>query len=412
MFTCASIKQAVWFTLSFSGVPASTQLVCNLCNAGLEPREAYQIGLPAIGITAVLVANVTFLGWATPPGGSTPYWQSCNYPIFTAFLILNSVAFMLALAAVVVVTAFPLFLSKKPQHAVALGGILLCWCLVAFIVAFILGGFVTVGYRAPTPDCATIRCSDGGVPCFNTVGHTKYGNIEVTESGLPESNAYYILDDRTGTLNKDQFLQSVNSSGYDPLVCLPYLQSTYDGNVSSIKYGLTLHPEFPSKLPNLRPATDRLLYDAYYQRSCLCGRLQSFGYIYGYNARPGWSIAPIPTLTGQLSDYVNSSSNTTVADLIAERNLGLVAYTSLKYKCFGTRNPPGSFLCDTAQSDLENVAVSATGAYMTLATVSSFGGKVTTASGTSDQIAVALWVVITFFVLVFMSLALYVWRHK
>lgn len=101
-----------------------------------------------------------------------------------------------------------------------------------------------------------------------------------------------------------------------------------------------------------------------------------------------------------------------MADLIADRNLGTVADTPLKYKCFGTRNPPGSFLCHTSQSDLGPVTVSATGEYITLATVLSFGGKVMTASGTSDQIAVALWAVIGFFVVVFMCLALYAWRHK
>ena len=376
--------------------------------SGLAPREAYQIGLPAIGIVSVLVANVTFLGWATPPGGSTPYWQSCNYPIFTAFLILNSVAFMLALAAVVVVTAFPLFLSKKPRHAAVLGGILLCWCLLAFIVAFILAGFVAVGYGAPAPDCAIIRCNAGGIACTVTIGHDSYSPDFVAQYRLPENNSYYILDDNVASLNN-----MANNSGYDPLVCLPYLNSTYDGNTSSPTFGLTLYPEFPQKLPNLRPVNDtRLLRDPYYQRSVLCGRQQNFVYIYGSNKTPGWSISAISGHPGKLSDWVNPSTTTTVADLIADRNLGLVAYSSLRFGCFATNNPLGNTLCDTSQPELGGLAVSSTGAYITGAAVSSSGGKVFSASGTSDQVAASLWAVIVLFCVVVLSLVVYLWKHK
>ncbi len=35
--------------------------------AGFTSKEAYQMGIPAIGIVAVLVANVTFVAWVTPP---------------------------------------------------------------------------------------------------------------------------------------------------------------------------------------------------------------------------------------------------------------------------------------------------------------------------------------------------------
>ncbi|KAL0047471.1 hypothetical protein WJX82_004320 [Trebouxia sp. C0006] len=51
---------------------------------GWAPRARTQLALPAIGVVAVLVANVTYLGWATPPGGTTPYWAGCTYPLYTA----------------------------------------------------------------------------------------------------------------------------------------------------------------------------------------------------------------------------------------------------------------------------------------------------------------------------------------
>ena len=123
------------------------------------------MGIPAIGIVAVLVANVTFIAWATPPGGSAPYWAGCDYPIFTSFLIVNGVAFMLAVASVIVVTAFPLLLKRTPHQAAWWGGILLLLSMIAFIAAFLLAGFVTVSYKAPTPGCASLKCNDGGVMC-------------------------------------------------------------------------------------------------------------------------------------------------------------------------------------------------------------------------------------------------------
>lgn len=314
---------------------------------------------------------------------------------------------MLALATVAVVTPFPLFLSKKPRHAAVLGGILLCWCLLAFIVAFILAGFVAVGYGAPAPDCAIVRCNDGGIACTVTVGHDTYTESDIQNFRLPGDNFYYILDDNVAALNN-----MVSSSGYDPLLCLPYLNSTYDGNGSSPTLGLTLYPEFPQRLPNLRPVDDRLLRDAYYQRSVLCGQRQNFVYIYGSNKTPGWSVSAITGLNRTLYDYVNTSSTTTVADLIADRNLGLVAYSSLRFGCFATSNPLGNTLCDTSQPDLGGLSVSATGAYITGATVSSSGGKIFTASGTSDQVAASLWAVIGLFSVVVLTLVMYLWKHK
>ena len=39
--------------------------------AGFTSKQAYKMGIPAIGIVAVLVANVAFIAWSTPPGNNS-----------------------------------------------------------------------------------------------------------------------------------------------------------------------------------------------------------------------------------------------------------------------------------------------------------------------------------------------------
>ena len=50
-------------------------------------------------VQAVLVANVSFLGYVTPPGGPHPYWETCNNHVYVAFLVLNGLAFLFSLGA-------------------------------------------------------------------------------------------------------------------------------------------------------------------------------------------------------------------------------------------------------------------------------------------------------------------------
>lgn len=45
-----------------------SQALPSAAAAGFTSKQAYKIGIPSIGIVAVLVANVTFIAWATPPG--------------------------------------------------------------------------------------------------------------------------------------------------------------------------------------------------------------------------------------------------------------------------------------------------------------------------------------------------------
>ena len=38
--------------------------------AGFTSKKAYEMGIPAIGIVAVLVANVAFVAWVQVPGAA------------------------------------------------------------------------------------------------------------------------------------------------------------------------------------------------------------------------------------------------------------------------------------------------------------------------------------------------------
>ncbi len=138
------------------------------------------MGIPAIGVVATLVASIALSGWSAPPGGSNPYWVGCSYPIFTAFLIVNGAAFMLSVAPVIVVTAFPLILKRTPQRAAWWGGILLLMSVIAFVAAFVLAGFVTVRYNAPLAGCASLHCRNGGIPCLTEAYRPDKYRMDIT----------------------------------------------------------------------------------------------------------------------------------------------------------------------------------------------------------------------------------------
>ena len=43
-----------------------------------DVNKANDAVIVAIGIVAVLIANVTYVGYLTPPGGQDPYWLDCK----------------------------------------------------------------------------------------------------------------------------------------------------------------------------------------------------------------------------------------------------------------------------------------------------------------------------------------------
>ncbi|KAL3145896.1 hypothetical protein ABBQ38_015264 [Trebouxia sp. C0009 RCD-2024] len=372
--------------------------------AGFTSKEAYQMGIPAIGIVAVLVANVTFITWSTPPGGPTPYWQGCDYPMFTSFLIVDGVAFMLAVASVIVVTAFPLVLKRHPHQAAWWGGTLLLLSMIAFIGAFLLAGFVTVAYKAPDPGCASLKCQEGGVHC-TTYAYT---------GAVP---GFYWLDPNVAALNN---LVSAGNGSY--AVCL-----RYNASVATSAETVTLLPTIPGcpgaddfltnrewdNCPDIR----ELLENEYIQQQVVC-------------MPPGSLPQALPT-TDSSTFTINISASTLrpytsltqfyqadranyITDLIVPNNVSqtLVSYAELTYKCHsrGDETAPNIYntLCDVSQ----NLSVSKTGAYTTEATASTVGAVVFHADRISRQLAITVEALSGFFGLVLLIIVGYLIKSK
>ncbi len=137
------------------------------------------LGLSTLAVVAVLIVNVTYFGWAQPPGGATPTWQGCFYVYLFLFQTLNGVAFVLSMTAVEAVTLLPLSVLTHPRYAVWCGSVLVALSAGMLMAAFMFAGLVAVGWDAPSPMCAVVRCNEGGVPCSLRQLPTPFGETSV-----------------------------------------------------------------------------------------------------------------------------------------------------------------------------------------------------------------------------------------
>ena len=137
-----------------------------------DTRKARDAIIVAIGISSVLIINVAYLGYITPPGGPDPYWADCFYPVFVAFFVLNGFALVFSVAALCAVTWGPFVLiwcklSTWRTRVVNLGLVHLAVSLASLLGAFACAGFVTASVGAPDLTCGNLRCIEGGVPCYS-----------------------------------------------------------------------------------------------------------------------------------------------------------------------------------------------------------------------------------------------------
>lgn len=284
---------------------------------------------------AVLVANVTYLGWATPPGGTTPYWAGCTYPLYTGFLVTNGLAFVLAVLSVSVVTWTPLIAHQRYLRAAQVAGALLLLALAAFMAAFFLSGFVAVNYRAPQPDCATTTCAQGGVKCTLRIQSDPFN------SGLNGCG----LDSNVVILNS--FANLANQT----ILCYYYSQQIRNQIVAN-------NATQASVLELLNPSSD-------WQRFTICAPTPRYADL----TVPDGTLASVAESGNSLANIVNLPS--------------YVSFSDLRYNCFLTNNTYNT-LCEVGQSF--NKAVSSSGQYMTIFTASSLGATIFAQSPTAGQV--------------------------
>jgi len=335
-------------------------------------------------------------------GGSSPSWAGCDYPIFTSFLILNGIAFMLSVASVIVVTAFPLILNRTPHQAAWWGGVLLLLSMVAFIAAFVLAGFVTVNYRAPNASCASLHCADGGVQC---------STYAVSVNGI----GIFTLEPNVGVLN------NMGSSNLSP-VCVQYNASTATSDTITTLY--PGNPECPgtteySSASDFRNCTDvlSLLQSAPFQRQVVCMPQSSFP-----DALPTADSAglTIPINSSQLAPYTSltefyqASDDHRITDLISTpgNQTDLLSYYDLDIVCFSTYSEGAAFntICDTTLG--LNLSVTKTGDYMTEAVAASNGATIFGVDLYSKQVATSIEVLSAFFGLVLVLIIFYMITTK
>lgn len=314
---------------------------------------------------------------------------------------------MLAVASVIVVTAFPLVLKRTPHQAAWWGGILLLLSMIAFIGAFVLAGFVTVAYKAPDPGCASLHCSQGGIDCGTAVA-------------VDNNVGFYILDPNVAVLN------NLVPAGGDPVaVCLRYNESD-----ATSAENVTLPPATPS-CPGASEYENswdwdrchdvrELLEDSYVQQQVVCGSPASFQSYFStdyissetLSLPVNWSTTPYKSLM----EFYQSDPSNYITDLlnldngIVNRTLQLVPYSGMTYQCQSNADDARSHntLCDTYQS----FSVSKQGQYITAATASTAGARVFHADRISTQLAITVEALSGFFGLVLLVIIGYLIKSK
>ena len=125
----------------------------------------------AIGIVAVLITNVAYVGYVTPPtGGDDAYWVECGYIWFVLYIVFNGFAMVFSTAAIVAVTFGPFFLVRWQRESwrkdvVNVGLTHLSFSLLTLLAAFASAGFIVAVVKPPAYNCGYVKCGDGGYQC-------------------------------------------------------------------------------------------------------------------------------------------------------------------------------------------------------------------------------------------------------
>lgn len=326
--------------------------------------------------------------------------------MFTGFLIVNGIAFMLAVASAIVVTAFPLVLSRTPHQAAWWGGILLMLSMLAFIVAFLMAGFVTVGYEAPPPSCSSLRCTEGGIACdFTLVPNTRdaQGNVVST---------YFAMDQNVAALNSIS-----NSSSL--AVCITYNRSVSYGEFS------TLLPWVPSidydsstasSSPEAAEAVTLLLMDPLTQAETVCMDVTQFPDAIDPRADPVTLAVNVSYNIPDLGAYL-TSYEVTLFDLLQNDSFTqLFPLSILNYFCLSSETEEGmqfNVLCDASvEASAGNLSVSRTGEYIRAVTASESGAVLFDTDLTAEQVSKAIKALAGVFAFVLLVIVIFLVKSK
>ena len=329
--------------------------------------------------------------------------------MFTSFLILDAVAFMLSVASVIVITAFPLILKRTPHQAAWWGGTLLLLSMIAFIGAFVLAGFVTVAYKAPGAGCASLLCEEGGSHC---------GTAVFRDGGA----GGFVLDPNVAALNN-----LVPARGDLGIVCLWYNES-----VATSADTVTLYPATPScpGFPDYEydwqwdscDDVKKLLEDDSVQQQVVCASPGSFlSFLSTVTPVPDLENYTIPISMSLLSPYSSltefyqADATNYITDLIGlgseiTNNNTFKSYAALTYQCRSNENDESSFntLCDSYRG----FSVSKRGEYIAQATASTAGAVIFHTDKISRQLAVTVEALSGFFGLVLLIIIAYLIKGK
>ena len=302
--------------------------------------------------------------------------------MFTAFLIVNGFAFMLSVASVIVVTAFPLVLNRTPQQAAWWGGVLLMVSMLAFIVAFLLAGFVTVGYQAPPQSCASLRCTQGGISCDFAVYSYSF------EPQGKVLNSVFSMDPNVALLN------GVSNSD-SAAACVTYNQSVSHGTYSTL-YPWVPSIDFTSSSADKQAdeAITQLLTDPVLQAETVCMDVTNFPTAIDPHADTQTLAVNVSYDIPNLGEFL-TMNEVTLFDILPNCSFTQIfPYLGLTYFCLSSTSDKAmrsNVLCDaTVQSTAGNLSVSKTGGYIQAQTAADSGAVLFDPDITAHQVSLAV----------------------
>ena len=323
---------------------------------------------------------------------------------------------MLSVASTVVVTAFPLVLSRTPHQAVSWGGMLLIVSMLSFIAAFLLAGYVTVGYKAPPPGCSNIACIDGGISCtFNIMS---WHNISDSN---PESTVF-VMDPNVAALN------SIAAMSDSLGVCVTYNRSVSYGSYSTVypwvppATVLSQERRSASVAEQTLNAISQLYEDPLTQRQTVCMDYADLPRAIDPDVDPRSLEVNVSGDIPDLASYLVESQLTMFEFLPRADFQKLWPYSGLLQVCLPhstDEHMQFDVLCELSyklhnisQPGSGNLSVSKEGSYIKAASASDSDAVLFRVDATSQQVSTAVHALVGVFIMICLTIAGFLLKSK